>query len=657
MATFHLGSIVDPIKTLEFWQDNLDCFEHLRDAGQTTEYLARCPAHYPDEHPSLVVIHDPANKEWPVRCHCRAGRDDCTFSNIVSLLKKRAIAQAIGPDEGAGDVTPSLTPQLQTSYQPSWIETVQHSPLALYAGYTGVSYAWLKDHPTLTLAEDMAGGWVYHVFDSVEGERPGLVLKGRKMPPTGDKKADRIWKNLHNPAPPFWPVPPQELPEEFVTTEGESDCLLARYWGFEAYSLTNGAGTPLDEEIVEELYRRGVRRWVIFADTDHAGQTGRNTIVRLCLDVGIIPVPVNLRLLTDVMKGGHKDLRDCRHLFADPDTAHKAIRGIIQQAEEQLDRVIPAFEDAYAQRTHEDEWLVEDVIAPGCISMIVAKPGVGKTTVLMAYAAAAREGTPLLDWSVRPHRILFATEEGTRSLWKKREIFGAMPHVRLHSVDFEGLDEDWSEQVRIIGDVARRHHCDVIVVDTLFSFASPEDEDKSAKVRPVFKKLRALTRQGFAVLVTMHGRKSGGSGVDVISGSIVIPGEADIALELAPAPDGEAAHRQVSWIKNRMNPDVVSLPSLSITVDGDHLVLLDDGTGSQDRERRLLDLLDDHEWHTSDEIASSLSCTQDQLRRSLESVCRKNGVLKEKCNGHNGKRGTYRYRLERPMDLSGLNIK
>jgi hypothetical protein len=410
---------------------------------------------------------------------------------------------------------------------------------------------------------------------------------------------------------------------------------------------------------METLRERGVERILIFADADGTGTRCRDGLVQRCQDANITPVPVDLRLLSDPFLGAYKDLRDYRTMFPGEEgrePAHQAIREAIRQSEATLDKVIPAFEDAYRERTHEEDWLVEDVLAPGCISMLVAKPGVGKTTVLMAYAKEARDGGALLRWPVRPHRILLATEEGTRSLWKKREIFGAMPHVRLHSVDFEGLDDDWAEQVRIMADVARRHHCDTIIVDTLFSFATPEDDDKSAKVRPIFKRLRTLTRQGFAVLVTMHGRKSGGSGGDQIAGSVVIPGETDIALELAVADDGENTHRKISWIKNRMNPDAVGQPALTITVDGDHLVLLDDGTGIANVEQRIREAMADNQWHTSTEIGERLGLTQDQLRRPLEELCRHSVLDRERCDGQNGRRNQYRYRLPRPMDLSGLQV-
>jgi hypothetical protein len=72
---------------------------------------------------------------------------------------------------------------------------------------------------------------------------------------------------------------------------------------------------------------------------------------------------------------------------------------------------------------------------------------------------------------------------------------------------------------------------------------------------------------------------------------------------------------------------------------------------------KILDVLRDHAWHTTAEIADDLVTSQDILYRPLERLCCDGGVRKEKCDGQNGTRGIYRYKLEEPLDISGLNIK
>jgi AAA domain len=244
-----------------------------------------------------------------------------------------------------------------------------------------------------------------------------------------------------------------------------------------------------------------------------------------------------------------------------PAQVRAGIERALQQAEAAQDTIIPVYEEAYAARTPEDPWVVQDVIAPGVVTFISSKPGVGKTTMLLAYFAAAREGGVWLGRRVAPHRILFVTEEGQRSLWDKRERFGPMQHVRLHSLGFPSLPEDWDEQIRVIKMVAQRWDVRVVIFDPIFSFFHVDDESSSARVRPGLNRLRYITDAGMAVIGAFHDTKSGSP----FSGTIAIPGACDVALSLGASPDQDPTHRSLVFARHRLIPDVVN-PDRPLTV-------------------------------------------------------------------------------------------
>lgn len=82
-----------------------------------------------------------------------------------------------------------------------------------------------------------------------------------------------------------WPGHPKP-DEEILLVEGEPDCLLARTLGFNAYTSTGGAGTPL---------KLACKRVTVLYDADEAGRKGAEKMLsllrRTCGECKDVPLP------------------------------------------------------------------------------------------------------------------------------------------------------------------------------------------------------------------------------------------------------------------------------------------------------------------------------------------------------------------------------
>ena len=160
-----------------------------------------------------------------------------------------------------------------------------------YADYVGISVEFLASLPI-----EFTRNAVVFTFDS--GAR-----KCRKTD-------SRVWwwdrqNESENPA--LWPDVPESLSGEIWITEGETDCVVARYAGFDAYALTKGVNSCVDAGALGQLINSGVRRVVLAFDADDAGQNAIEKHTEAFHDEGL---EVAICDLPPIVQEGEKDLRD-----------------------------------------------------------------------------------------------------------------------------------------------------------------------------------------------------------------------------------------------------------------------------------------------------------------------------------------------------------
>ncbi len=193
-------------------------------------------------------------------------------------------------------------------------------------------------------------------------------------------------------------------------------------------------------------------------------------------------------------------------------------------------------------------WLVEGLMTRGTLTVLGAKPGVGKTWLSGDLALAVALGRPFLGHHVpSPGRVLYLdAENGEHLALRRLRQLGARP-------DQLGDRLRYSTEPVVLTqgpDVARllvtfqEHRPDLVIVDTLASHA-PAAESDTESMAGFLADVWAAARTGDAALLLLHHLRKGlqGSGkddpLDSFRGAGHLLGAADRAWILEPLSPGQ----------------------------------------------------------------------------------------------------------------------
>jgi len=165
------------------------------------------------------------------------------------------------------------------------------------------------------------------------------------------------------------------------------------------------------------------------------------------------------------------------------------------------------------------EWIWDEMIALGAFIGFIAKPKVGKSTMIYELAVKVALGLPFLGRATRRSAVLMlALEEHHREVKRRLRSLGAENLDNLHFV-IGSLDANDGTFAKLKRTVAERS-IGLIIVDTLNSFWGVDDENDAAQVTRASKPLLDLARSTNAAIVAIHhARKSEGEFGDEIRGS------------------------------------------------------------------------------------------------------------------------------------------
>lgn len=210
----------------------------------SSEAIAFCPVHNDKEKPSLSF-----NKEsglykcFVATCPAFSGGN---YEKFYRLVKKEEYEEEVSPEE---------------------IE-LHHQALLK----NGAMLKWLREVRGInndSIARFKLGTDGYRLWIPIKVR--GRYVNVRKHSPN---KKDRVktmsYKAGHGSVK-LWPDTSIKLEDQVVLCEGELDCILANQLGFNAVTVTGGAGTWKDE--FTELLR-GVKSVVFMYDIDLAGRAG-----------------------------------------------------------------------------------------------------------------------------------------------------------------------------------------------------------------------------------------------------------------------------------------------------------------------------------------------------------------------------------------------
>jgi hypothetical protein len=182
-------------------------------------------------------------------------------------------------------------------------------------------------------------------------------------------------------------------------------------------------------------------------------------------------------------------------------------------------------------------WLCPGLLAEGHLTLLVAKPKGGKSTLAFALAAALEKGTTFLGQPTVASTAIYLSEEALATIHQKARRFGVSKARFLTRQDAYPR-RPFSEIVRQAVEAAHRHKSRVLFVDTLTMWAGlpPDAEKDSGAMQAAADILLEAGATGLAVAVLHHARKAPGDESDMVRGSSALPAAADIIVTLTRRP-------------------------------------------------------------------------------------------------------------------------
>ncbi|HUZ48783.1 MAG TPA: AAA family ATPase [Candidatus Dormibacteraeota bacterium] len=178
----------------------------------------------------------------------------------------------------------------------------------------------------------------------------------------------------------------------------------------------------------------------------------------------------------------------------------------------------------------EPKWLVEGLLPDGGTSLFVAKPKVGKSTMLQNLAFAVARGEPFLGRATTQGVVVYlAIEDKPSELARAFRAMGAGEGDPVHFHCARTPDDAGAWLQRVVEQYAPA----LIVVDTFQRFAKLRDLNDYALVTNAFGALCDLARScGAHLAASHHGKKAGGDDGDAVLGSTALFGAVDTLVEL-----------------------------------------------------------------------------------------------------------------------------
>jgi hypothetical protein len=216
--------------------------------------------------------------------------------------------------------------------------------------------------------------------------------------------------------------------------------------------------------------------------------------------------------------------------------------------------------DLLKEEPEETEWLVEGRLPSGGTSLVVAKPKVGKSTLVRALALAVARGEPWLGWeTIQGPVIYLALEEKKNEVLEHFRAMGATGDEPLF-IHFGSAPRD---AVALLEEAAEKHQPVLIIIDTLQLLVRAKDLNDYAQVSIALEPLQQIARRSGAHLLFVHHARKGklNPDGDSVLGSTAILGGVDTGITLRKADRCRSL-----WTTQRYGED---LEETVFVLDGD----------------------------------------------------------------------------------------
>jgi Zn ribbon nucleic-acid-binding protein len=339
---------------------------------------------------------------------------------------------------------------------------------------------------------------------------------------------------------PLWPDPvgEEEMPKRIYITEGETDMLVLRMLGYDAYSITTGAN-PKGSLTVSHyvgLRRRGVETVVLVFDADESGRHWHRAEAPNVLGAGLQVGSVDLAEHYDRWGTGIKDVGELWLECATEEAFHKEFL--------RLERLEPQSKpldlDAIWDLADEPiDWLVQELVSPNEKGLIVGREKTYKTWIALNLARAVCTGGSFLnreDWSAEAGApVLLVEEEGSKHKFAQRvkHVFAKHPDAPFHLWFRHGFRLTDDDQVTELINYIREHEIALVILDPLQRMMPGVEENSAAETAPVWDNVHRIAGE-CAVVVIHHANKQGMDWRQAVRGSSRTGGEVDFVMYVKP---------------------------------------------------------------------------------------------------------------------------
>jgi hypothetical protein len=428
--------------------------------------------------------------------------------------------------------------------------------------------------------------------------------------------------------------------ESVLVVEGEKDAETARTLSLVATCNAGGAG-KWREEYSDCLLGK---RIAIVADADepgrkHAQQVGASLFGRV-KSLKVLELPSAKDLTEWVKRGG----------------AYEALLELIRAAPEWTPPktanangfILTPLAELLARPDVPVDYVLENRLAAGTVSVVVAKPKVGKSTFARNLCLAASRGEDFLGLKVKTGECIYLAleerEEDVRGDFRAMGADGSEP-ILIHAATAP------ADGILALCDLIQQRRPVLVVVDPLFRLARIRDEKAYAETYAALGPLIDAARvAGTHVLLSHHAGKS--MKIDAIDsplGSTAIGGAVSTVLVLRRTE----AYRTIQSVQ-RIGPDMTKTV---LEFDADSRRLSLGGTclevDRRECEQAILAFLKDADSpQTQEKIRDSVEGKTQIVRAALTALAESKRVIKTG-DGKKGKPFQYRFPNSGSHDTAG----
>ena len=457
------------------------------------------------------------------------------YKQFIPSLKLNGKPEALGLCCFHDDEHPSLSVNIQTGLFHCFSCGAKGDVFAFYQKRNNV------DFPTASQEIAEMTGTITDIkprvvakFEYKDASGKTLYIKERLEPGRNGKPKEFVFKHLEGNSwvlgrgcdPVLYNLPRLNKSKYAFIVEGEAKADLLTKWGFTATCLDSGANSPFKDEYLKAF--EGKEKVVILPDND---SPGRNYAYKIA-----DAIHGKVKELKVVELLGLKEKRDILDWVKIQGNDKEKLIELVKNApvwtpkecKNDSTMVLTHLGSLFQEPEESTTWLVDRLLPTGGFSIVVAKPKVGKSTIVRTLALYVAKGDFFLDRTVTKGAVIYlALEEKRTEIKRHFKDMGATGSEEIH-IYTGGTPADAIKQIR---EAVEQIKPVLVIIDPLFRLTKVKDGNDYIQVTNALDPLLRLARDtGTHVLCVHHSPKGERNAEDCILGSQAIFGSVDTLM-------------------------------------------------------------------------------------------------------------------------------